>query len=188
MVRQRGGVVNFGWDHLTLSRQTFDDGYGFGEGTLQGPHPVLWRERRHVAHAHARYHIINGQRVDVARISTPSFDRGARHRWVVRVRRCVGGLCWERVFGRLASRLGENRAVVCDRELPAGPQCARPTPARLWEARAVKGFNGTDGWRRRKKSLRKSRQKLRAVLERSILSRTFKNTRYLSSLHVPIIS
>ena len=76
MVRQRGGVVNFGWDHLTLSRQTFDNGYGFCEGTLQGPRRVLWTERRRVAHVQARCHIIGGQRVDVDRASTPSFDRG----------------------------------------------------------------------------------------------------------------
>ena len=41
MVRQRGGVVNFGRDPLTLSRQTFDDGFG---DMLQGPRRVVWTD------------------------------------------------------------------------------------------------------------------------------------------------
>ena len=43
MVKQWGGVINFGRDPLTLSTQTFDD--GFGEGALQGPrHVDVWTD------------------------------------------------------------------------------------------------------------------------------------------------
>ena len=36
--------MNFGRNPLKLSRQNFDDSYGFGEGTLQGPRRVLWTD------------------------------------------------------------------------------------------------------------------------------------------------
>ena len=42
MVKQWGGVINFGREPLTLSRQTFED--GFGEGALQGPRCVVWTD------------------------------------------------------------------------------------------------------------------------------------------------
>ena len=107
MVKQWGGVINFGRDPLTLSRQTFDD--GFGEGSLQGPRRVVWMDDR-MSQMHT-YDVTSY--VDKALMSCDRWYDAKG--WHAQGDSSEGSVT-KRVFGWFTLWFGEARAAICERK------------------------------------------------------------------------